>query len=205
MRGLRALRTAIVTVTLALATAVPSPALALGQVAAADSCVPGTVMEDPVTGVKYLCIYDEGYGGPHWVVLSTGQVGARGWLARSGATGCAYATVGLTGLGGDSGAAAVTRSLRWPCAGSADRRAQPPAELRSRIVIQVYRATGWATCRDSGFGYNTVTASGWQVGIAMGATPDCGPGTYRAVGFGSFYEASAWRGGSMSTGALWIP
>ena len=65
-----------------------------------EPCVPGTIWEDLTSGVKYLCIYDEGYGGPRWDLLENSQIGAEAWLARSSGTGCALGTVGLTTIGG---------------------------------------------------------------------------------------------------------
>ena len=177
--------------TLAVAAAAPGPA---------EPCVPGTVWEDVTSGVKYLCVYDEGYGGPRWELLSSSQIGAQGWLSRASSTGCTLGIVGLTAIGG-SGADAIVRSYRWPCASFADRTYQPPGELRARVVIQRY-ASGWSTCRDSGYVYNTTTAWSWLVGIDMGSLADCGSGSYRAWGYAGVYQGAAWRGSSLATLAL---
>jgi hypothetical protein len=39
----------------------------------------------------------------------------------------------------------------------------------------------------------------------MGVSADCGSGTYRAVGYGSFFQSSAWRTGSLTSAALYLP
>ena len=72
-------------------------------------------------------------------------------------------------------------------------------------MIQRYRGTSWSTCRDSGYHYNITTALGWVAGIDMGGAADCGSGSYRALGFGSFYQGGLWRGSSMVTAAAWLP
>ena len=190
-------RTVLLAFAVVLGLAAPSAALAGGGPAPSETCVPGTIWEDTATGVQYICIYDELYGGSRWELLSNGQTGNEGWMYRSSSHGCAYGSVGLTKLGG-SGALAVVRSYRWPCRTTSDRTYQPAGELRARIVIQRYNG-GWGTCRDSGYLYSTTTAAGWLAGIGMGATPDCGTGTYRAWGLGSFYQGGAWRGGGWYT------
>ena len=182
-----------------------APAVAAaGGPAPSDNCVPGTVWEDRASGVKYLCVYDEAYGGPRWVLMRTGQEGASGWLSRSSTNGCLLAFVGLSGYSG-GGADAIARSFRWPCATSVDRTNQPIGELRSRVAIQRYASGGWSTCRDSGFQYNSAPATGWMASLDMGASADCGPGTYRALGYGSFFQGGAWRGASLLTPALALP
>jgi hypothetical protein len=118
--------------------------------------------------------------------------------------GCLHLAVGLNGSAG-GGADVVTRSYRWPCLPPRDRLYQPAGELRSRIVIQRYGSGGWGTCRDSGYYYNTTTSLGWVAGIDMGAAADCGTGSYRALGFGAFYQGGAWRAGSLRTTSLWLP
>jgi hypothetical protein len=181
------------------------PPVALGGSAApAEPCVPGTVWEDLSSGVKYICIYDEQYGGSRWELLSSGQRGITAWEYRSSTLGCLLGTVGLSGVSG-GGADSMARSYRWPCASTYDRAPQPVGELRSRVVIQRYGAIGWATCRDSGYQYNTAVASGWSAGIDMGVGADCGSGTYRAVGYGSFFQSAAWRSGSLTSAALYLP
>ena len=61
---------------------------------------------------------------------------------------------------------------------------------------------GWTTCRDTGYHYNTGTASGWLAGFDMGAAADCGTGSYRAWGYGGFLQGGAWRLGSLVTPSL---
>lgn len=180
----------------------PATAVAAGGPAPGETCVPGTIWEDVASGVKYICIYDELYGGTRWELLSGGQTGNEAWTHRSSAYGCALNTVGLTTLGG-YGADSIVRSYRWPCRTAADRLGQPVGELRSRIVIQRYSGT-WSTCRDTGFTYNTGVATGWLAGLDMGPAADCGAGTYRAWGFGSFYQGGAWRGSSLATPSMWF-
>jgi hypothetical protein len=192
----------IVALVLAAAAGLAGPGVvrAAGGPAPAEPCVPGTVWEDLASGVKYLCIYDEIYGGPRWVLMRTGQVGDEAFLSRSTTYGCTLGSVGLTSIGG-SGADAIVRSYRWPCATPADRTYQPTGELRVRVLIQRY-STGWSTCRDSGYAYNTTTSRGWLVGIDMGSLADCGSGSYRAWGFGAIYQGGAWRGSSIPSLAL---
>jgi hypothetical protein len=186
-----------------LMVANPAAVLAAGGPAPGEPCVPGTVWEDPGSGVRYLCIYDEVYGGPRWVVLPTGQRGVSGMVSSSSSYGCLHLAVGLSGTAG-GGANAVARSYRWPCVPPRDRLSQPAGELRSRVVIQRYGSAGWTTCRDSGYWYNVTTALGWVAGIDMGGAADCGSGSYRATGFGAFYQGGAWRAGSLTTIPLWL-
>jgi hypothetical protein len=183
-----------------IAAAIPSRALAAGSAGPTEPCVPGTVWEDTASGVKYLCVYDESYGGPRWVLLATGQAGKEAFLARSSTTGCTLATVGLTAAGG-GGADAFVRSYRWPCATSEDRSYQPAGELRVRIQLQRYQG-GWSTCRDSGYVYSTGTAWSWTAGLDMGAAADCGSGSYRTLGYAGVYQGGAWRGGALVGPAL---
>lgn len=173
-----------------------------GGPAPTESCVPGTVWEDTTSGVKYICIYDELYGGTRWELLSSGQRGDDGWMYRSSSLGCVAIAIGLSGSSG-GGADAIARSYRWPCQRGSDRLTQPAGELRARIVVQVHDGA-WATCRDSGYLYNTSTTSGWLAGLDMGAAADCGSGTYRAVGFGAFLQGGAWRGGTLVSPSLFI-
>lgn len=193
-------RVAVIGALIAIQLTLPSLAIAGGGPAPTESCVPGTIWEDASSGVKYICIYDEMYGGTRWERLSGGQAGSEGWLSRSSTYGCAYGSVGLTSLAG-SGAVSIVRTYRWPCQTAADRTVQPAGELRARIVIQRYDG-GWSTCRDSGYLYSTTTANGWLAGLGMGSMPDCGAGSYRAWGFGAFYQGSAWRGSSRITPTL---
>jgi hypothetical protein len=181
----------------------PTSVAAAGGTAPSEACVPGTVWEDPASGVKYLCVYDEVYGGPRWVLMSQGQRGTSGMPYRSSVDGCLQLTVGMSALSG-GGADAVVRSYRWPCT-SGYRVAQPIGELRTRVILQRYGTTGWSTCRDTGYLYNTATAFGWVAGIDMGTSADCGSGTYRAIGYGAFYHGGGWRGGGYTTPAAWIP
>ena len=182
----------------------PQPALAGGGPAPAEPCVPGTVWEDPASGVRYLCVYDELYGGPRWVLLSGGQRGVGGMAYSSSTHGCLHLAVGLSGVGG-GGADAIARSYRWPCSPIRDRVSQPTGELRSRVVVQRYAGGVWSTCRDSGYWYNTRPAIGWVAGIDMGSAADCGSGSYRALGFGAFYGGGAWRARSLYAPPLWLP
>jgi hypothetical protein len=189
---------------LLLVLAVPMTAFAAGGPAPAEPCVPGTVWEDPASGVKYLCVYDEVYGGSRWELLSNGQRGSAATTYRSSTYGCLLQAVGLSGASG-GGADAVSRTYRWPCTTIRDRIVQPPGEIRSRIVLQRFGGSGWTSCRDSGYAYNTSTSFGWLAGIDMGASADCGSGSYRAIGFGSFYQGGLWRGGSLYAPSLWLP
>lgn len=188
---------------LAGALATPGAALAGGP-APGEVCVPGTIWEDLSSGVKYICIYDELFGGPRWELLESGQRGSDGFAYRSSAYGCLYENVGLSLLSG-GGADSIARTYRWPCTRVTDRIPQPAGELRSRVVIQRYSGSGWSTCRDSGYSYNAWTTYGWVNGIDMGVSADCGSGTYRALGFGAFYQGGLWRGGSFLTPYAWLP
>ncbi len=199
----RLLRVVVTAVTVTL-FGVVSPAVVIAGAggAPAEPCVPGTVWEDPSSGVKWLCIYDEMYGGPRWDVLPSGQSGARTWLARSSTYGCVLGAAGLSAASG-GGASVIARSYRWPCAGAADRSSQPIGEIRVRMVIQHFGGT-WTLCRDTGYAYNTSAATGWRAGIDMGGAPDCGTGMYRAWGFGAIYQGGAWRGSSLLTPSLFL-
>jgi hypothetical protein len=181
----------------------PDTALAAEGPAPGDACVPGTVWEDQASGVKYLCIYDEAFGGPRWVLLSSGQRGVQGMPYRSTLDGCLHLAVGLSAMSG-GGADTVARSYRWPCT-SGYRVAQPIGELRSRVVIQRYSGSTWSTCRDTGYRYNSGAAFGWVAGIDMGGASDCGAGSYRAVGYGGYYQGGSWRSGSYATPSAWLP
>ena len=72
---------------LGLACLAPIGTLAAGT-GPSEPCVPGTVWEDLASGVKYICVYDEVYGGSRWELLSTGQTGDEDWLSRSTTYGC---------------------------------------------------------------------------------------------------------------------
>ncbi len=178
--------------------------LAADGPAPGDNCVPGTVWEDRTSGVKYICVYDELYGGPRWVLMRTGQTGSSAWLYRSSSQGCLFGVVSLSALGG-SGADVMARSYRWPCGTTYDRTSQPAGELRTRLVIQRYSSSGWGTCRDSGFRYSTAPAAGWLTGIDMGSSPDCGYGPYRAIGYGAMFQGLAWRGSSLYSPSMSLP
>jgi hypothetical protein len=54
---------------LGLLAAMAAPTSAGG--APGDGCVPGTIWEDRATGITYICIYDELYGGTRWDILPT--------------------------------------------------------------------------------------------------------------------------------------
>lgn len=178
----------------------PPAVFAGGGPAPNETCVPGTIWEDTSSGAKYICVYDESYGGTRWELLPGGQSGQEAWTYRSSTYGCSYGTVGLTGVGG-AGADSVVRTYRWPCRTGADRISQPTGELRARVVIQRY-AAGWTTCRDSGYLYSTTVATGWLAGLDMGSLADCGAGIYRAWGAGAFFQGGAWRGGTLFTPSM---
>jgi hypothetical protein len=192
---MRHVRPLLLAVSMLLAAVTPGIARAGEGPAPNETCVPGTIWEDTTSGVKYICIYDELYGGTRWELLSGGQTGSDGWMYRSSSVGCAYGTTGLTSIGG-SGADAIIRGYRWPCQTASDRVTQPAGELRARVLIQRYAGSGWSTCRDTGYLYSNTAATGWLAGIDMGAAADCGTGTYRAWGYGAFFQAGAWRSGS---------
>jgi hypothetical protein len=198
------IRLLIATGLLSIACFTPAVVSAAAGPAPGESCVPGTIWEDLSSGVKYICIYDEIYGGSRWELLDAGQRGADGMVYRSSAYGCLFENVGISTLSG-GGADSIARTYRWPCTRTTDRIPQPAGELRSRIVIQRYGTGGWSTCRDSGYAYNTVTAYGWVAGLDMGASADCGTGSYRALGFGSFWQGGLWRSGSLYTPYVWLP
>ena len=48
---------------LVLSLGMPMVVHAAGAAAPTEPCVPGTVWEDQTSGVKYLCVYDEVFGG----------------------------------------------------------------------------------------------------------------------------------------------
>ena len=187
-----------------IALIVPASVSGANGPAPNEVCVPGTIWEDLSSGVKYICIYDEVYGGSRWELLESGQRGGDAQPYRSTAYGCLGMAAGISGLSG-GGADSIVRSYRWPCAHQWDRMAQPAGELRSRVLIQRYNASGWSTCRDTGYAYNTVAAYGWLAGYDMGTTADCGSGSYRALGFGGFFQGGLWRTGSLTTSYVWLP
>lgn len=167
-----------------------------------EPCVAGTIWEDLSSGVKYICIYDELYGGTRWELLSSGQTGSGLFTSRSSIYGCTFNMVALTMITGGGGNSMV-RSLRWPCVGSGDRLYQPAGELRVRTVLQQFTSS-WTTCRDTGFAYSNTAAWSLVGGIDMGGAPDCGVGIYRTWGTGQFFQGGAWRGSSLGTPALYI-
>jgi hypothetical protein len=201
MRGMRLIVASVMLVRL---LGLAPVAAAAGGPAPGENCVPGTVWEDLASGVKYICIYDELYGGTRWELLASSQRGARSWLYRSSTQGCLFGTVGLSALSG-GGADTIARTYRWPCSTAADRISQPAGELRTRIVVQRYGGGSWSTCRDSGYHYSTQPSGGWLAGLDMGSAADCGSGTYRALGFGAFYQGFLWRGGSLFSPWAWLP
>jgi hypothetical protein len=167
-----------------------------------EPCVAGTIWEDLSSGVKYICIYDELYGGTRWELLSTGQTGSSLFTYRSTIHGCTFNIVALSRASGGGGNSFV-RSFRWPCVDFGDRMSQPAGELRVRTVLQRF-GTSWTTCRDTGFAYSNTTAWSLVGGVDMGASPDCGVGIYRTWGTGQLYQGGAWRGASLATPALHI-
>lgn len=198
------LRLFIATGFVSIALILPAAASAAAGPAPNEVCVPGTVWEDLTSGVKYICIYDELYGGSRWELLKSGQRGGEAQPYRSATNGCVDLAAAISMTSG-GGADSVVRSYRWPCAHQWDRTTQPPGELRSRVVIQRYGSSGWSTCRDTGFAYNTATAYGWVAGIDMGSGADCGSGSYRALGFGGFFQGGSWRNASLTTPSAWLP
>jgi hypothetical protein len=200
-RGLRRTVPVAVLAAVLLAALVPVAAR-VATPGPSEPCVPGTVWEDRSSGVKYICVYDELYGGSRWELLSSSQTGASLFTYRSSAYGCVFDTVALSLLGGGGGNTFV-RSFRWPCAGAGDRASQPPGELRIRTVLQRF-GTSWANCRDTGYAYNAAYAWSLVGGYDMGAAPDCGAGTYRTWGIGQLYQGGAWRGSGLATPSLFI-
>ena len=196
-------RRALLVLGLVMARAVLAAGVAAATPAPSEPCVAGTVWEDPASGVRYLCVYDELYGGTRWELISSGQQGNQAWSFRSSSDGCIFLTVGLTTIGGLEGGDTFVRSFRWPCETIADRSYQPAGEVRVRTVLQRYGTT-WATCRDTG--YATNAASAWTLvsGLRMGTSADCGPGYYRTLGYGQVYQGGAWHGTTLLTPAIWM-
>lgn len=194
-------RAALVAVfTTALLTVVPPTATSAATPGPSEACVAGTIWEDLSSGVKYICIYDELYGGTRWELLSSGQTGSSRFTYRSSINGCSYGIVALSLLSGGGGNTMV-KNYRWPCLDFGDRITQPAGELRVRTVLQRF-GSSWTTCRDTGYAYNNTTAWTLVGGIDMGTAPDCGAGIYRTWGTGQFFQAGAWRGGSLTTPGL---
>ena len=142
MIGVRALL--VGAVALVLLGAPASVAAAAGP-APSEACVPGTVWEDPASGVKYLCVYDEVYGGPRWVLLSDGQRGASGTAYRSTVDGCLHLSVGLSARsgGGATRRHAYRHSLDTSARAVARARAVPvdraPARQHRHTIAQAHR------------------------------------------------------------------
>lgn len=196
-------RSLLLAVSMALLTGAAVPiATSTASPAPSEPCVAGTVWEDLSSGVKYICIYDEIYGGTRWEPLAAAQTERDAFTARSSTYGCTFDAAVLSGASGGGGGN-LLRSYRWPCASPADRLYQPAGELRIRTMLQRYAST-WTTCRDTGYLYSTVTAWTLVGGLDMGASPDCGPGLYRTWGFGQVYQGGAWRGSALVTPSLWL-
>ena len=71
-------------------------------------------------------------------------------------------------------------------------------------MVQRYGASGWTTCRDTGYVYSSSVAFGWVAGVDMGTASDCGSGSYRAIGYGAFYQGGSWRAGPYVTPSAWL-
>ncbi len=177
---------------------------ALGGNAPGDGCVPGTVWEDTASGITYICIYDELYGGTRWDILPSRQVASDGTLHRTSTYGCLAGIAAIGGLDGTGGGNIMIRTSAWPCTARQDDLPQPVGELRVRAVIQRYSAGSWSTCRDTGYQVNTTVAGAWIAGVGMGTYADCGAGSYRTFGYGAMYQGGGWRGGSLVSPALWL-
>jgi hypothetical protein len=183
--------------------AVPGATSAAGS-PPTEPCVPGITWEDPASGITYICIYDELYGGSRWDVLPKPDQGkTESTTYRSSVNGCVLGTVAISSISGGGGNSLV-RSYRWPCLQATDRLLQPPGEIRIRTIIQRYASSTWTSCRDTGYQYNTATAWTLVGGVDMGAAPDCGAGVYRTWGFGQVYQGSTWRGTGLYSPSLWI-
>ncbi len=196
-------RRALLVLGVIAAYAVMAVGVSAATPAPSEPCVAGTVWEDPASGVKYLCVYDELYGGTRWELISSGQQGNQGWSFRSSTDGCIFLTVGLTTVGGAEGGDTFVRSFRWPCATIADRSYQPPGQIRVRTVLQRY-GSAWGTCRDSGYATNGGSAWTLVSGLRMGTSADCGPGYYRTLGYGQVYQGGAWHGTTLLTPPMWL-
>ena len=106
-----------------IALVVPASVSGANGPAPNEVCVPGTVWEDLASGVKYICIYDEMYGGSRWELLESGTAGRRvpsptgprptaalAW--QPGSAGCRVAapTRSCARIGGP----APTNGIAWP-------------------------------------------------------------------------------------------
>jgi hypothetical protein len=175
-----------------------------------EPCVPGTVWTDTQSGIKYLCIYVEAFGGGKWFLLGADDdsvADSQGFTFQNTINGCAHNTVAATSdyLGAPTnGFGSVLRSFVWPCVDVTDKSFQPAGEQRGRDVIQKWNGAAWVTVQDTGYVYSDVTAWTWVVGKNHGSAPDYGTGTYRNIGFGSFFQGGAWRGTSRTTPSIFM-
>jgi hypothetical protein len=85
-----------------------------------------------------------------------------------------------------------------------DKLFQPAGELRARTRLQRWTGSAWQECKDTGYQYSNTSAYSWVVGFNMFGSPDCGNGSYRNIGYGSFYQSGAWRGSSLTSPSLYM-
>lgn len=78
-------------------------------------------------------------------------------------------------------------------------RIQGSGELRARVVFEKWNGSSWVTCVNSGYTYSNGAMSEWKRSHNMGATADCGSGSYRVRSYGHMYDGGAWRGGNYVT------
>jgi hypothetical protein len=175
-----------------------------------DAAHDGDTWTDPQSGDKYICLLDPENG--FWWWHPTGPSGSHresvGFTYASSSYGCAWNIVstwsdyyGAPTNGAGSAILSRFYSGSPACSGSA--WVQPINEMRARTVIQRWNGSIWATISDSGYQYNNVSGTSWLVGLNMGSVPDGGPGTYRTLGYGSYYQGGAWRGTSRISPSLY--
>lgn len=79
-----------------------------------------------------------------------------------------------------------------------------PLNLTSTVFSKMFSGASWQECHDTGYVYSNVSAYSWVVGFNMFSVPDCGNGSYRNIGYGSFYQSGAWRGTSLTSPSLYM-
>ena len=203
---------------LLLLTVLGASSLAIAPAVFADEPFPpcdashdGDIWKDPQSGEEYECVLDP-YNG-FWYWRPKGPA-ARvkpniGYTYKSSTYGCAFNIVSIASdyFGAPSngaGSGTYSRFFGGSPACKTSAQVQPPGELRGRTLIQEWTGSAWSNCVDSGFIYSNVSASSWLIGVNMFSVPDCGAGSYRAIGYGSFFQGGAWRGTSRTTTSIYM-
>lgn len=171
----------------------------------------GDFWPDAETGQWWECVFDLTFG---WIWVDGGGPPAdfsnTGVSFNTSSIGCVLNT-GRIGGGGNwnYGGLSMVQSLFGGSDGDGNNcdyhKVQPPGELRARAWMLRWNGTAWVACRDTGYVANPTSAWSYVGSFNMGSTADCGSGYYGTRGYGSIYEAGAWRGTYIFSPYLWIP